>query len=72
VLQTLARHFEAPEVNEDQAPVRRWHRYLSDRRNRLNYCEALAKDLPIGSGETESAHRYIAQQRLKRLEPDGA
>jgi hypothetical protein len=25
----------------------------------------LAKDLPIGSGEIESAHRYIAQQRLK-------
>ena len=26
----------------------------------------MAKDLPIGSGEIESAHRYIAQQRLKR------
>jgi hypothetical protein len=25
----------------------------------------LANDLPIGSGEIESAHRYIAQQRLK-------
>jgi hypothetical protein len=24
------------------------------------YREALAKDLPIGSGEIESAHRYIA------------
>jgi hypothetical protein len=32
----------------------------------LNYREALANDLPIGSGEIESAHRYIAQQRLKR------
>jgi hypothetical protein len=32
----------------------------------------LHKDLPISSGEIESAHRYIAQQRLKRLEPDGA
>jgi hypothetical protein len=37
---------------------------LSARRNQLNYREALAKDLPIGSGEIESAHRYIAQQRL--------
>jgi hypothetical protein len=26
----------------------------------------VAKDLPIGSGEIESAHRYIAQQRFKR------
>jgi hypothetical protein len=25
----------------------------------------LARDLPIGSGEIESAHRYIAQKRLK-------
>lgn len=30
------------------------------------YDEALAADLPIGSGEIESAHRYVAQQRLKR------
>ena len=27
---------------------------------------ALAQGLPIGSGEIESAHRYIVQQRLKR------
>jgi hypothetical protein len=66
VLQTLARHFEAPEVDDKQAPVRLCHRYLSERRNQLDYREALAKDLPIGSGEIESAHRYIAQQRLKR------
>jgi hypothetical protein len=39
---------------------------LSDRANHLNYRDALANDLPIGSGEIESAHRYIAQQRLKR------
>jgi hypothetical protein len=31
VLQQLARHFEAPAVDEDQAPVRRCHRCLSDR-----------------------------------------
>ena len=66
VLQQLARHCEGPDVDEEQAPVRRCHRYLSDRRNQLNYRDALAKDLPIGSGEIESAHRYIAQQRLKR------
>ena len=62
----LAGHIEAPEVDDDQAPVRRCHRYLSGRRNHLNYHDALANDLPIGSGEIESAHRYIAQQRLKR------
>lgn len=66
VLAALARHIEATELDDDQAPVRRCHRYLSDRRNQLNYRDALANDLPIGSGEIESAHRYIAQQRLKR------
>jgi hypothetical protein len=66
VLAALAGHIEAPEVDDDQAPVRRCHRYLSGRRTQLNYRDALANDLPIGSGEIESAHRYIAQQRLKR------
>jgi hypothetical protein len=65
VLAALAPHIEAPQADDDQAPVRRCHRYLSDRRNQLNYRDALANDLPIGSGEIESAHRYIAQQRLK-------
>ena len=32
----------------------------------MNYRQALAEGLPIGSGEIESAHRYVAQQRLKR------
>ena len=64
-LQALAGHCEPPRVGEDQAPVRRCHRYLNDRRNQLNYRDAIANDLPIGSGEIESAHRYIAQKRLK-------
>ena len=65
-LRVLARHFEATNVADEQAPVRCCHRYLSERRNQLNYPQALAQDLPIGSGEIESAHRYIVQQRLKR------
>ena len=32
----------------------------------LDYQSALARDLPIGSGEIESAHRHVVQQRLKR------
>lgn len=65
-LQALARHCEAPEVDDEQAPVRCCHRYLSSRRTQLDYRGALANGLPIGSGEIESAHRYVAQQRLKR------
>jgi hypothetical protein len=47
------------------APVRRCYRYLSLRQNQLNYEDAIRKDLPIGSGEIESAHRYLVQKRLK-------
>jgi hypothetical protein len=54
-----------PEVDEDQAPVQRSHRYLSDRRNQLNYREALTNDLPIGSGRSK-ARIDTSQQRLKR------
>ena len=64
-LQALARHLEPPQLADDQAPVRTCHRYLSGRKSQLDYRDALARDLPIGSGEIESAHRYIAQKRLK-------
>ena len=66
VLCALAGHIEPPETEDNSAPVRKCHRYLSERRTHLNYPDALANDLPIGSGEIESAHRYITQQRLKR------
>ena len=53
-------------MDDEHASVRLCHRYLNERRKQPNYRDALAEDLPIGSGEIESAHRYIAQQRLKR------
>lgn len=65
VLAALVPHLEAPEVSDEQAPVRVCHRYLGGRKDQLNYREALAEGLPIGSGEIESAHRYVAQKRLK-------
>jgi hypothetical protein len=66
LLGLLERHLEPPTVDDSQAPVRQCHRYLRQRREQLDYQSALERDLPIGSGEIESAHRYIAQQRLKR------
>jgi hypothetical protein len=65
VLGALAPHREPPDVPDEQAPVRVCHRYLGVRKDQLNYREALAEGLPIGSGEIESAHRYVAQKRLK-------
>ena len=64
LLQALSDHLEP--VDAADAPVRRCHRYLSHRRHQLHYRESIARKLPIGSGEIESAHRYVVQQRLKR------
>ena len=66
LLAALSEAVEAPEVPEADAPVRACHRYLSNRVDHLDYQGALANDLPIDSGEIESAHRYVVQQRLKR------
>jgi len=65
VLTQLGEYVEAEEVANDHAPVRACIRYLHNRPHHLDYKGALEKGLPIGSGEVESAHRYIIQQRLK-------
>jgi hypothetical protein len=65
VIQALQPHTEEPSVADADAPVRQCSRYLSNRLGQLDYQHALANDLPIGSGEIESAHRYIVQRRLK-------
>lgn len=66
VLQALAEHCDGPGGEDAKSPVRRCHHYLSDRKSHLDYATALASGLPIGSGAIESAHRSVAQQRLKR------
>ena len=47
------------------APARCCYPYLSSRQDQLDYQGALEQGLPIGSGEIESAHRYLVQKRLK-------
>jgi hypothetical protein len=64
VLRALTAHLE-PE-RQAEAPVRAAHRYLSGRRDQLDYAGARSAGLPIGSGEIESGHRHVIQQRLKR------
>ena len=65
VLEALMPHIEAKEISDDHAPVRVCHRYLRNRLKQLDYAHAEVNHLPIGSGEIESAHRYIIQKRLK-------
>ncbi|MEP6988634.1 MAG: ISKra4 family transposase, partial [Chloroflexota bacterium] len=47
------------------APVRSAQRYIQERKGQMNYAQALACELPIGSGEVESGHRHVLQKRLK-------
>lgn len=47
-------------------PVQAAYRYIRNRLEQFDYQGALRANLPIGSGEIESAHRYVIQQRLKR------
>ena len=55
----------SPRIPSEQAPVRRCYGYLANRPGQFNYQAAIAANLPIGSGEVESAQRYVIQQRLK-------
>jgi len=65
VLQSLQPFLEDARLPDQDAPVRAFHRYVENRSDCLDYKAALAADLPIGSGEIESAHRYVLQKRLK-------
>jgi hypothetical protein len=63
ILKTLKAHFEP--LTQEDAPVRGAHQYIHKRRDHLDYAGAQAAGLPIGSGEIESGHRHVIQNRLK-------
>jgi len=65
VLRELVRHLEPQDTAEENAPIRKCHRYINNRPGQFDYKQAIEDDLPIGSGEIESGHRYIIQKRLK-------
>ena len=46
--------------------INKAYHYLANRAEHLNYMDALAAKLPIGSGEVESGHRSVLQARLKK------
>ena len=65
VIENLGCHLEPDDIDNEKAPVRACHRYLINRTDQLDYKGAIEKGLPVGSGEIESAHRYVIQKRLK-------
>jgi len=66
VIDALEEHLEPLGTLEEEAPVRNGHRYVSNRKDCLDYPRALALGLPIGSGMIESGHRHVLQARLKK------
>lgn len=50
---------------KEETPIEKCYRYMINRQENLDYKNALDNDLPIGSGEIESSHRYLIQRRLK-------
>jgi hypothetical protein len=60
---TILRNCEQGEKGDD--PVRKCLRYIENRPGQFKYKEALAAELPIGSGEIESGNRSVVQKRLK-------
>ena len=65
VLQDLQPFLEDDTIPDSGAPVRACHRYIRNRPGQFDYQTALQSGLPMGSGEVESAHRYVIQARLK-------
>jgi hypothetical protein len=66
VIEALAEHLEPADMPDELAPVNNAHRYLTNRKDCLNYPRALRLGLPIGSGMIESGHRHVLQARLKK------
>lgn len=65
VTEALRPRLEPETTEERNAPVRRCLRYLINRPGQFGCREARKRGLPVGSGEIESAHRYVIQERLK-------
>ncbi len=63
VLRALLPYCEPEGCNP--APVQAAYRYINNREKQFDYKSALKNELPIGSGEVESSHRYVLQERLK-------
>lgn len=66
VMQELERHINQDKKTSDhQCEAETCYNYMDRRLKQLNYKDAIASDLPIGSGKIESGHRSVIQKRLK-------
>jgi len=66
IIAELESRQEPPGQPDEQSPVRKAFRYMSNRSDQFDYQGALQRELPIGSGLIESGHRHVLQARLKK------
>lgn len=64
-MKALEPHLEIASKTDDKWPVRKCFRHLANRLDQLDYKAAIETGLPIGSGEIESSHRHVIQERFK-------
>ncbi len=61
----LRANLEEQSVPDEDAPVRNALRYIENRAEHLDYASAIERELPIGSGLIEGAHRHVLHPKLK-------
>ena len=64
-LEEVIKELEENLPNDKEEKIKKCLRYMKNRMNKFDYKNAIEKDLPIGSGEIESANKSIVQKRLK-------
>jgi hypothetical protein len=62
---TVLNNLKPYAMANEKSDTNKCYHYLKKRTHQLHYDKAIKNDLPIGSGEIESAHRYIIQSRIK-------
>lgn len=65
VIAELQKHLEPDALSDEESPVRCALRYLDNRRDHLAYDQAIAQELPVGSGLIESGNKHVLQARMK-------
>ena len=66
LVRELAKRMENADKPDEEALVRCACRYLTNRKDQLDYTYATANSLPVGSDLIESGNRHVLQSRLKR------
>jgi len=66
VLRTVKSAIEPEDVADENAPVRKCHRYFKNRPGQFEYLDAINNDRPVGSGVVESGNKSVVGGRMKK------